>query len=81
MYCFIQFSIIEKGRIKQLLRKSHHFSFQIMAVIMSNLEDKRNFNVCVCLCVCVFISFHHKGFSRLNKTINVIPEFRSAMLC
>ena len=41
--------------------------------------------VCVCVCVCVyvgvFISFHHKGFSWLNKTINVMPVFRSAMVC
>ena len=25
------------------------------------------------VCVCVFISFHHKSFSWLNKTINVVP--------
>ena len=32
--------------------------------------------VCVwlCVCVCVFISSHRKGFSRLNKTINEVPE-------
>ena len=36
--------------------------------------------VYVCVCVCVFISFHHRGFSWLNKTINVIPEFSSSML-
>ena len=29
---------------------------------------------CVCMCICVFISFHRKGFSWLNKTINVMPE-------
>ena len=38
-----------------------------------------NINVCVCECVC--ISFHRKGFSWLNKTINVMPEFRSAVVC
>ena len=32
-----------------------------------------------CFHVCAFISFHRKGFFWLNKTINVIPEFRSAM--
>ena len=36
--------------------------------------------VCVCVCVCVFINFHRKGSPWLNKT-NVMPEFRSAMLC
>ena len=32
--------------------------------------------VCVCACVCVFvfIYFHRKGFSWLNKTINVMSE-------
>ena len=30
--------------------------------------------------VCVFISFHRKGFSWLNKTINVMLEFSSAMV-
>ena len=34
--------------------------------------------VCVCVCACVFISFH--CFSWLNKTVNVMPEIRSAML-
>ena len=29
---------------------------------------------------CVFISFHHKGFSWLYKTRNIIPEFRLALL-
>ena len=46
------------------------------------LDDDLNFAcVCVCVCVCVFISFHRKDFSWLNKTLNVMPEFRSAMLC
>ena len=38
--------------------------------------------VCVCVCVCVymFISFHHKGFSWVNNTINVMPQIRPAML-
>ena len=38
--------------------------------------------VCVraCVCVCVFISFHLKAFSWLNKTINIMPQFRSAMV-
>ena len=26
------------------------------------------------VCMCVFISYHHKGFSWLNKTINVIQR-------
>ena len=30
--------------------------------------------VCGCACVCGFISSHRKGFSRLNKTINEVPE-------
>ena len=30
--------------------------------------------VCVCVCVCVCVSFHRRGFSWLNKTINVMPE-------
>ena len=30
--------------------------------------------VFVCVCVCVFISFHGKGSSWLNKTINVMPD-------
>ena len=38
-------------------------------------------SVCMCVCVCMFISFHRKSFSRLNKTINVMPEIRPAMLC
>ena len=45
--------------------------------------------VCVCVCVrararvsvCVVIYFHRKGFSWRNKTINVMPEIRPAMLC
>ena len=37
--------------------------------------------VCLCVCVCVCISFHRKGFYWLNKTINVMPEIRPAMLC
>ena len=32
--------------------------------------------VCGCACVCVFISFHRKGFSRLKKTINEVPEVK-----
>ena len=36
--------------------------------------------VCVCVCVCVFINFHRKGSPWLSKA-NVMPEFRSAMLC
>ena len=37
-------------------------------------------HACLCACmracvpVCVFISFHRKGFSWLNKTLNVVPE-------
>ena len=30
--------------------------------------------VCVCVYMCVSISFRLKGFSLLNKTINVVPE-------
>ena len=37
--------------------------------------------VCVCVYMCVFVSFHRKSFSWLNKTINVMPEIRPAMLC
>ena len=39
--------------------------------------------VCVCgwVCVSVFIFFHRKSFSRLVKTINVMHEFKSVMLC
>ena len=43
--------------------------------------------VCVCVCarvcarVCLFIFFHRKGFSRLKKTIDLMPEFRSGMVC
>ena len=37
--------------------------------------------VCVCVFVCVFIFFHRKGFSRLKKTIDLMPEFRSGMVC
>ena len=29
----------------------------------------------------LFISFHRKGFSCLNRTTNVMPEFSSAMVC
>ena len=44
--------------------------------------------VCVCVCgwvggwvgVCVYISFHCKGLNK-NKTMNVMPEIRPAMLC
>ena len=39
------------------------------------------FGTVACVCVCVFISFHRKGFYWLNKTINVMPEIRPAMLC
>ena len=34
-----------------------------------------------CVCMCLFTFFHQKGFSWLNKTINIMPEFRSAMVC
>ena len=37
--------------------------------------------VYVCMCMCAFISFHLIDFSWLNKTINVKPEVRSAMVC
>ena len=37
--------------------------------------------VCVCVCVCVFITYCCKDFPWLNKTINVMSEFRSAMVC
>ena len=37
-------------------------------------------NLLYLLLVCAFIYFHHKKFSWLNKTINVMPEFRSGML-
>ena len=37
--------------------------------------------VCVCVCVCLFIFFHRKGLSWLNKTISVMPELRSVMVC
>ena len=36
---------------------------------------------CRLVCVCVFISFRRKGFSWLTKTINLMPELRSAMVC
>ena len=42
--------------------------------------------VCVCVCVCVyvcvfvFVFFHCKGFSWLNKAINVMREIRPVML-
>ena len=36
--------------------------------------------VCVCVCVCVFPSTV-KASPDWNKTINVMPEIRSAMLC
>ena len=35
--------------------------------------------VCVCLCVSMF--FYRKGFFWLNKTINVMSEIRSVMVC
>ena len=37
-------------------------------------------SVCACVCACV-ISFHSKEFCWLNKTINAMLEFRSAMVC
>ena len=36
--------------------------------------------VCVCVCVCVFPSTV-KASPDCNKTINVMPEIRPAMLC
>ena len=33
------------------------------------------------LCVFVFIFFHRKGFSWLNKTMKVLPEFKSPVVC
>ena len=61
------------------------------SVRMRKNTDQKNFEyghfwrsvcvyVCVCVCVCVYVSSHCKGFSWLNKT-NVMPVFRSAMLC
>ena len=37
--------------------------------------------VCMCVCLCAFISFHLIDFPWLNKTINVKPDVRSAMVC
>ena len=51
--------------------------------------------LCECVCVCesvcvrvrararafVFISFHLRGFSQLNKTVNAVSEFGSATGC
>ena len=41
--------------------------------------------MCVCVCVraraFVFISFHLRGFSQLNKTVNAVSEFGSATGC
>ena len=34
--------------------------------------------VCVCLFVCLFISVHRKGFSWLNRTMDVLPDIQAS---
>ena len=34
--------------------------------------------VCVCVCVCVCISVHRKGFSWLNRTMDVLPDIQAS---
>ena len=56
---------------------SQMHSFQTFVLIMFALMDvPLNIRVCecVCVCVCVFIYFH-------RKTINVLPGFRSPVVC
>ena len=52
---------------------------------LSTLEYTLRYNIYLeQLMVCMFllfISFHCKGFSWMNQTINVMAEFRSAMAC
>ena len=52
---------------------SQMHSFQAFVLIMFALMDVP-LNIRVCECVCVFIYFH-------RKTINVLPEFRSPVVC
>ena len=49
--------------------------------VVESLRPCACVHMCVCVCVCVFISSQHKGFSWLKKTINVMPDIKSAMLC
>ena len=54
---------------------SQMHSFQAFVLIMFALMDVPLYiRVCECVCVCVFIYFH-------RKTINVLPEFRSPVVC
>ena len=61
------------------------YFFQILFLLFKKFINKISLCVCVCVrarvCVRVIISFHCRSFSCLNKTINVMLEFRSAMEC
>ena len=61
----------------------YFFRLFIDGTMFDCLVEKTNlcFNQYLGVCVCVFVFFHRKGLSWLNKTINVIPLFRSAMVC
>ena len=75
--------ILLKTCFKNLFRKTEKklwfYSFKQIVRTLVTLTARAR--ACVCVCVRVCISFHRKGFSWLNKTINVMPEIRPAMLC
>ena len=59
--------------------------------VLRRRKTNRRGNVCVCVCVCmcvcvsvcvcVCISVHRKGFSWLDRTIDVLLDIQASMLC
>ena len=58
--------------VHTLINKYQEFCPNIFFKATNNL-----IYICFCMCVCVY----HNGFSWMNKAINVMPEFRSGIVC
>ena len=58
----------------------NHGLFRVSQTDFHMLLARACVRACVCVCVCVFPSTV-KASPKLNKTINVMPEIRPAMLC
>ena len=76
---FSTFSASENTRSelnKYILMQSHEELFFNNYLSLT----RSSYTYSLCVYACVFIFFHRKGFSWLNETINIMPEFRSAMV-
>ena len=71
-------------QLKVQILKTYHFRTKLpyqKPMLISIYLIISCVRVCLCVCICVFISFHHKGFSWLDKAIDVMSEVRSTMVC